>query len=478
MQTKEDLMTLGFSENESLLLLELMNNGGFSKEDYIDDDLCFDLSQYEYCEAKLTLKNAAVNKTLEEDYLITFDELQVNRTDNGYSLTGDAYYYSCEVDGAEEFFKLCIEFESVEYKSKSLKSRFNIFENGNAWESLSYYGSCIYEKIKRPDLTANEKEMALEPLLKEFYILDCWDIEFDNIKFDVLKAYLPMNKKLNKLFDNIEKCKNADKRYKEINKLFEFLSCEKYEDSWHNLLNLLNDSQSVYEENKPIISNALLNEHERIEEIMHENDYQGSYPYFEKITKIKGIHLTKNYNEMFFAGMEKAKVFINCEDYISDNSGNITFYIFTILDKSDKAKDKYSCFFAKKGKGYCKTEHMIYETDESGELHFLDNSEQLPYIVCKKAEFKKLSKEEKRICGMLKSKEEISFIILVWMIAGLLFGLFMTLGFMLIEYLAALFTGSISDFPQLFMETPWWMIFLFAWLGFGGIMSLLSIITD
>ncbi|MCM1114925.1 MAG: hypothetical protein NC397_05455 [Clostridium sp.] len=476
MQTKEDLMSLGFNEKEAEVLT-LLDDVIFSKEDYVNNDLCFDLSQHGICELTVTLKNAVLSTEIPTDDLVSLEGIQIIKTAKGYSFVCNAGYFDFQND-KHIAVPLTIEFDCLKIISKALKANFCII--GSPWESLSLYACNIYEKVREPYLDSNEKENALAPLLKEFYILFNGYLQAnDEMKLDTLKSKLPKDKKLNKFFDSIEKSNSIDARSKAINKLFLYMSCETFEDSWRSILDLLNDSQSDYEEkDNSEIYNMLTAEHNDIDEVMHLNGYTGVYPSYKKNTKIKGIHLQRNYENLYFVGMESATVFIECKDEIFEECGNIVFEIYTALGKPNKIKDKYSCLFSKKGKGYYKSEFITYEIDELKELHFDDEAKQIPHIVCKEAELKNLSKAEKKILGTAKTKEEILFTMSLWLMFGLLFGVFMTLGFILIEFLAVLCLGRVSDFSWLFLQTPWWKIFLFSWLGFGGLMGISSLIAD
>lgn len=482
MQSKYELMSFGFNENEALVLLEWLNGVIFSKDNYINNDLIFNLSQDGCSEVIITLKNAVFDTECITDDLVSFNGLKIiSETENGYSLSGDADYYDCE-NNKSVSFKLCIVFDSIEIKCRAIKTTFYVSEYETPWYSLSCYASDIYEKTIRPYLTVNEKEKALVPLLKELYMLNnnCFNQDLTYIKLDALKNNLPKNKKLNRLIETVEESNNADKRYKAIEILFSYMSCEKFENCWRNILAMLDDSQADYEEeNNSEIYNKLCDVHKYIDEVMRCNGYEGSYPAYKKSFKIKGMHLRRNKNDLYFVGMESCSVFIECKDNIYNDFGNIEFQISTAIGKTDKAIDKYSSLFSKKGKGYYNTEQIIYEINESGDVQFEpDEIKKIPHIVCKKADFKKLSKSEKKKLGLVKTKDEIISIMSICLIIGLAFGILMTLGFMLLEFIITLFDGSISEFNKLFLETPWWMIFLFSWLGFGSIMGALNLIVD
>ena len=50
------------------------------------------------------------------------------------------------------------------------------------------------------------------------------------------------------------------------------------------------------------------------------------------------------------------------------------------------------------------------------------------------------------------------------------------LGFMLIEVAVTATVGLANQIPELFMTTPWWLIFAACWVMFGGAMGVVQII--
>ena len=96
-------------------------------------------------------------------------------------------------------------------------------------------------------------------------------------------------------------------------------------------------------------------------------------------------------------------------------------------------------------------------------------------IAIKKAELKRLTKAERQAANIY-AYSDLSVFLSAFIIMGGLFGIFMTLGFMLIEVAVTAIVGLANQIPELFMTTPWWLIFAACWVMFGGAMGVVQII--
>lgn len=476
MQTKEDIMILGFNESEATGLCELIECEYISIESYSKNELIADLSYNSSYNLNLILKNSEFDcKDCLCDYLI-FENGIITKEGNLYLLTGTTYCYNSMSDKSNEV-KLTITFESLEIKCKLLKAHLYMNEYHTAWFSLIQYAAGIYEKINQPYCKANEKEYAIAPLLEDMNTLYSLSDTNDNIHLDTLRCYLPKNQKVDLLFNKLQNKPDE----KTLNNLFLTMSCEEFEPSWRRLVKLLDESQADYDKNEnPEMNSKIVDMHNKIDLTMQNNNYDGTYPSYKKICKINGIYLNKASNNLNFVFNKEATILVECMDNLYDSYGEISFQISAVVGKPSDNIDKYSCFFKDKSKGYFIQDGIEYDIDENNEIHFLDNNvEQLLEIICKKAELKKMTLKEKQRANRHKlTRKEIDGILTLSFSIGLLAGTLLTLGFILIEFLTTLFLGRISSFSQLFLETPWWKIFLTAFLGFGGVMSLICIIKE
>lgn len=477
MQNIEQIKALGFSENQSLIIKNLLENGTIREENFNKNDLSVDLSQYEYCEIIVTLKNAVINTEINCENNVCYEELNLSKKGNVYILEGKALKFNYDSD---EDIELIIKFDDLKINVKTLKTHFDLSFVENPWENLAYFASCLYEKVITPYLTENSKEKELEPLLKELKYLNVYVDDFQNgIRFDKLKDFLPKSKKIENLFNKIENCRNENQYFKRTNKLFDALWDKKYENSFRQILTLLEQSQLEYEEREIKTPKGIDEEHQRIDKAMNDSGYSGEYPYYKKQAKIKGLHLKKSQDEIYLAGNKTASIFVKCVDDILDDQGNIRFCICTLFDENiSSIIDEYSCLFAPKGKAFFTSEIITYEINGDEKIDFLQDNKLITDIVCKRAEFKKLTKEERKLSLNTKTKHSILASLLTCFVLGVLFGIIMTICFVVVEIFMTLFTGLINQFVPLFLSTPWWAVFLFCWLAFSTVTSIITILAD
>lgn len=202
------------------------------------------------------------------------------------------------------------------------------------------------------------------------------------------------------------------------------------------------------------------------------NGYLGTYPSYQKQAFQKFIPAITNFKNTYTIFRENANIIVECSDYCYDDNGVITFHVSTLFGKPNPSYDKYSCLFAKDGKGFARTNFLSYSIDENKQIIPISNTELTIQAICKSIEFKHLNKQENEAIGNTRGFEVFASIFKIWLIASLLFGLFMTVGMMLVELIICLIFGEMAGFGELFLETPWWAIFLGGWLGFATLMSI------
>ena len=459
MQTKEEIMELGFNEIEAEAF-GLMNMGiALFNDCMIDNDCVVDLEDSDCCKLKLTLKNAAAIIPFDEEDggYYYFSDGRIEKNKHGYLINDDK--------GAK------IGFDSVEIFSKSKRAKIYIIDEC-PWRALSLFALSINEKVKSIFCEVNEKELALEPLLDELCCL--FDYGIVNLNdLPILKSMLPYDKKIYELIDKIICCENEIKRLRLFNKLDLRLSDKKFEQSFRNILSLLEDSQAEYPEER--ITEPRRRVRELITQRMQANGFEGEYPLFKKQTKIKGVKLAYSKGEIYCVCGDDATIFIECENHFADGYGTVLFKASTCLARHSDEIDKYSYLFAKKGKGYYNESIMSYEIDVLNNLSIGSYNELKPDIICKKSEFTRLSKEERKASGDAMTFSEFVLTMWIWLGIGLFLGAFMVIGFMLLGIIICLVFGMASEIPSLFRDFPWWKMFLFGWLVFSGLMGIITI---
>ena len=68
-------------------------------------------------------------------------------------------------------------------------------------------------------------------------------------------------------------------------------------------------------------------------------------------------------------------------------------------------------------------------------------------------------------------------LLLVFILMGGLFGLFMTVGFMALTPLLLWLFGEGDSIGELFMMAPWLDMFFMSWLLFGGVMGVITVLA-
>lgn len=452
MTTLEDFIKSGsFPDDEGIYLESPIT---FTKDDFVNGNIILDLSEFSYVETTLILKNAEYHAVFEDSEAF-FDDMVIEKTADGYtlkSLLSDNY----------------ITFEDFEYTLKPLKVPFDFFGDETPWGALFSFAYCIYEKLKLCPASLNEKEKALEPMLRDFA----------ELKFETLKAKFPDDKKLSLLIKKFSQNSTVRLIFGDgDNELNKYLSSPKFEGTWREILNLLLDSQNECGDNSTFRDlKDLKSFRSYIDSVMLEDGYTGEYPSYRKTAKSKGFHLVSKNGEKSLIYGKTVTIFAEFSETEYMNYGAFKPCFYITLQGPKSITDKYSCLFSEKG--FVKTAYLNYEVDENGKAHFEHGYLDIPIALCKAAEFKHLTVSERKLLSVDISEISIPLIIAGCSICGLLFAIIMVLGFILLTSVIILLFGKISYFPELFADVHWHLIFLFCFLSFTVILSLYSIISQ
>lgn len=344
------------------------------------------------------------------------------------------------------------------------------------WVFLIDTASNIISKSEAAVDLFNQKEKALLPLLAEL----CGLTNYHAVNYEVKKEFPQLKlyseklgyRELLPLIENVEKERQSGKEKNSAAKLIARLNKSEYEPLWKELYTLICESQAEYPEEASNESEKLIAARHEIQRVMEEMGYEGTYPDFFKKGEIRGIHLAETYFLSYFVCNEKNVAFhVHCSEHSFVDDVLIQFRSGTkLLKKGEETGDIFSCAFDAKGRRYFSVTDCFIEEDEPQIVS------QKAVIATKKAELKKLTKSERKLNSGNASL--LGIFMFVFIIMGGLFGIFMTLGFMAIELIAALATGALSEFPSLFMETPWWIICLGCWVLFGATMGVITILAS
>ncbi len=314
---------------------------------------------------------------------------------------------------------------------------------GQPWDCLALMADAIVEKAELSLSLCNQQEIELLPVLK-----DLKDLNFENI--DSVKEVFAVQKQV------------------------ELMNDAKSEDVWRGIYSQIAQSQKEY----PTKVQAFADE-KRLNQLRKEIEtrlllegYSGKYPTFYKQGDMKGMHLANSYGMSYFVGMKKqVGYFIHCvEDLVFDELV-ISFVSAADLTKGNKCKDIYSCMFNDNGK---RLFQITVFSDGKDDLALSLNT------AMKRAQCKPLDKNEKKQEGM-ESKASLKKFLFWLVFAGGFFAILLWLLFIPCIYVFLMILGermSFLSFCQLFSGMPFVALFALTWIGFGGAMGLIQILSE
>ncbi|MEE1019090.1 MAG: DUF3878 family protein [Acutalibacteraceae bacterium] len=436
----------------------------------------------------LVLKNSSGAPIGEYDgYNFSPDSLE--KHGDRFILSGETF--TCDSDSSEESYeKFAITFTDARAEISLYNASERVFCK-TPWDYLQSVALAIGDRANFSESILNEKEKSLLPLINEinmllpllseknksYYIYP--DDEIPSPDFSNLKSYAQKYdySELVCLIEELENNYGGKKHDKFLKRLINALNLQKYEPLFREIYALIKDTQSDYptefaDSCPPDMLNSIRNE---IESKLHENGYNGTYPDFVKTGKLNGIHMVQSYDVDYIVGFEKnAAHHIHCNEQYSENDVNIKFLCGFERLRDNEPSDVYSCMFNSKGKKFFQSFFVDIDMNSDAEEQ-RQTVDKFTKIAIKKAELKRLTKEERKAANIY-AYSDLSVFLSVFIIMGGLFGIFMTLGFMLIEVAVTAMVGMANEIPVLFMTTPWWLIFAACWVMFGGAMGVVQII--
>lgn len=396
-----------------------------------------------------------------------------------YILSGETF--TCDSDSGEE---ACEKFAISFTDAKAEISLYNAAKRAfceTPWDYLQSISLAIGDRASFSESILNEREKALLPLIKEINMLSYYspNDEIPTTDFANLKSFVQKYdySELVTLIDKLENNYGGKKRDKYVKRLINALNMQEYEPLWREICALIADSQSDYpsEFADSCPTQMMTDIRSEIESKLHENGYTGAYPDFVKTGKLNGIHMVQSYDVDYIVGFEKNAVHhIHCNELYTENGVKIEFMCGFERLQDNEPSDIYSCAFNCNGKRIFK--HFSCDIDKNADItEQRQTVDKFTKVAVKKAELKRLTKEE-RLAANIYVHSNLSVFLSVFIIMGGLFGIFMTLGFMLIEVVFTAIVGLANQIPELFISTPWWVIFLACWVMFGGAMGVVQII--
>lgn len=411
---------------------------------------------------------------------LSFENGSLCKSNGEYTLLGEAENYADDVR-----IPFAIRFTEAKVSIAVYRADTQLY-NGTPWMHLHSVAATILDKYFLPGDHLNDPEKELLPLLCEIGKLSLGariPQEYDNAEFPILRSYIS-NLKYSELLIIIEQLEkdytNAKIKDKLSRKLFSLINTKKYEPLWRALYSPIAESQAEYPKRAEVCCKAELLTETRsiITRLMEAHGYTGSYPDFVKKGSVGGIRLAESYDLSYFVGAEKNVMFrIHCTEEYFNGHLTVQFICGTeFLRKNEAPGDIYSCLFNAKGRRLYQTVNCSVGCfGENGEDDS-DNLSERVGIAVKRAELIKLTKEER--CAVYGNDAPVLRLFLsVFIIMGGMYSILMILAGILLSVIACLVFGQPETVPTMLTEMPWLALLLLAWVLFGGIMGIVTVLV-
>ncbi len=398
------------------------------------------------------------------EFCENFEYKYLYYVDFGYDETKDEYYF---VVGSEEFDELRFTFTDAEAEYESYNPLAGCSVNESPWFALSRVCNEILNKADSVPELISDKEKELLPLIREVGNLSfaTEDRSFPILRDLALKYGLRSTEKLLAKFEKALRGRSDRIR----KKLFRKMNCISHVEMWREIYDMINEAESDY----PTPTECTLDPaevsavRERVTEILYDRGYSGVYPCFTKPLKPRKFLCFESHGELYLALFEKK---IQSRVCFSETAGGTPLLFVNsgtvFFRKNEVVDDFFSYAFNARGKRYFVCSRFTDFRSDNDEL------EKVVSIAAKKAEFEKLTKDEKLFYDF-----GISFPWWSIPLAILVGGGFFFIGMSLICLLATIIVIALGwttvTFAEFFVDFPWLELSVLSFLGFGGIFGLI-----
>ncbi len=448
-------------EERIATFLRVAEEAGIPQEDAVEIDLMPLCLRQEGEDVLLSVGGVATyhyvvfcNAKIDGENFYLPDHIELSKTEGGYLL-----------EFVEEETFVSIPFSHAEtrlspFHAACATDYFLVLAN-TPWNFLMQYAKGIAEHIREG--IANERELALVD------IVNYLTLGGNESGFEAFRALARRH--------NAERV--VDKYAKKTAKLFRELSKQKYESMWRELFEVFEASQEgLPQEWEFYCTPEQFEEHKRFVTIqMHLRGFEGEYPHFCKRAPFRRLTVINPFGESFFVGFEKyASHHIYCRAASQGGEKRIAekYLCGTVFRKSaEEETDIWSCFFDRRGKANFSTvfNHPIGEENTAEERSLLASA------AAKSAELRRLTKEERTLKQNFQNPAWVY--ILMFLFMSVFFGLFWTLGFMLIiSIMTLLVTFSFAAVAEIILGLPWLLVAVVAGVLFAIPMTIISWLAD
>lgn len=478
--TQDKFMEMNFPKDVRDTLQKVLTESVYCTHIPVKDGNAFlSVEDGAYYRRTLILKKVSGIPSGTFDYLAFYED-SLEKEGDCYKLKGEYEDFH-----TEESSSFTISFCEAEVSIQTFRSDAPLFEE-TPWLILQSMATGILDKCFLPGDYLNEKEKECLPLIAEISKLTYWAVipeEYNNSSFPLLTSLFKEHG-CNKIVAILEKLETVyeeeRKRAPLIQKFTNQINQGKYEFLWRELYEKLWETGTSYPEKADFYpeQNQLENLRIDIQAMMESHGYLGTYPDFVKEGSFRGFHVAESYDFSYFIGPTKRAVYhVHCSENFFNEGFRVEFICGTeLLRKGEEKGDIFSCHF--NDNAHHLLHHVSYEGDfvnDEGEWESQDLATRVQVAV-KLTELMKLTKKEKEEIGYLDIPG-FKIFLSVFLLMGGMYGICMTVAFMLIGVISCLLVGQPETIPALFTDMPWWILLAIAWVGFGGAMGVVTVLA-
>ena len=386
----------------------------------------------------------------EEKEIGFFDPYELKEDDNFHILTGQV----SDLDYENE--------EDVQLRFSDAETAFGnlrlepVDRYGRPWQCLADCGRELLHKAEMAGELLNDRERTILPMLRELGIVTGYGSDEDISGFDHLRArFAP---ELHPYLDQMERSAKNWKKYRNsADKLLNRLNRVEYLPLWKMIRDEIAATQTDYPLSAQVSPEVVL----RIEEGLHSRGYSGSYPEFVRTGTIERSRLLKSHGTRRW--VRKGTPALFHIRVVELNMGQLQFLCGTeLLPDGEQSLGFDSCGFDAKGRRFLRDVTWTEGDDLDRKL----------YLAAKKAELRKLNRQEKDFGELLWP---------LFLVALLGFGGFaavcITIGMALVAGLVSLLFGGADALWNVLTILPYGKVFWFTLATVGGTLGALILLN-
>ncbi len=385
-----------------------------------------------------------------------------------YSETQSKYTLAVELEDDTKYYLRFTDIKIV--KSQSYNCAENTVYQATPWVYLAIIAWQICDKAAiAPDML-NQKEQDLLPLLKELE-------QFAFVRPNEPCGFPLLHKlAVDNGFEDLEKffkkAQNSKGKERPVSWLVLQLSKLRYKHLWDAVYSKIKESQQDY----PCLEADNKDHIKIIDDTMHEQGFEGSFPDYVKTGITKKSITAESYGSTHTVAKGKNAVYrVHCQESIDNGElKGITFLCGTAILKEDMSTDEtdiYYCAFDSKGKTlFDVIYHYTYE--DYNPQAFLKTA---ATVAAKRAQRIKLNKSEKAFFNRNAPSFMTSFLTVFILLGG-----FFSIGFTLLSFIIVVITALATgeNIGEFLKDIPWVFVIVSTWVGFGGAMGIITALSN